>query len=86
MGKIKSNYRRKTMRQAFATLALIGVASAVHIDPQSTGLVPSRDNLQLAQVGQDFRSTAWSDFIHVNFENRSDETIQMYWYDYSGNL
>jgi len=43
-------------------------------------------SVELAQVGQDYRSTAWSDFIHVNFENRSDETIQMYWYDYSGNL
>jgi hypothetical protein len=41
--------------------------------------------IELAQTEQEYRSTEWSDFVNLVFRNNSDETVQMYWFDYSGN-
>jgi len=56
------------MRHAFATLALLGVASAVTHNKSSFGA----QQTELAQTGQ-----GWT--VNLKFENHSDETVQMYW-------
>lgn len=35
---------------------------------------------------EEYKSTAWSDTVLLNFVNETDEAIQMWWHDYSGNL
>ena len=51
--------------------ALAGVAASVGIKTQ-------------AQTG--YHSSDWSDSISISFENISGDDVQLFWYDYSGNL
>jgi len=56
------------MQHAFATLALLGVASAVTHNKSSFGA----QQTELAQTGQGYTP------LYIKFENHSDETVQMY--------
>jgi len=37
-----------------------------------------------AEAGE--RSTSWNEAVSLTFNNASEETVQLFWHDYSGNL
>ena len=72
----------------FAFSCLIAAASAVTLESH---LDCNHDKLpELVQVGtsialnDEWISTEWSQYVTLNFKNVSDETVQLWWYDWWG--
>ena len=67
------------MKNYYATLAVLGMNAYM------TTAVPLGDELAQTEAGiatSDYRSITWHIPVHLCFENESNETVQMQWYNY----
>ena len=79
------------MRTTIAAFALLGMATAIHIENIDTEIDLARGT-ELAQTqalvqGEELvKSIGGGASIHLKFVNETDKVIQLYWHDWSGNL
>ena len=68
----------------FTLACLVGFVTATSLDTSNKQKDALAQTTNTSSTGNDYISTSWSDPISITFENNSDESVQMYWYDWWG--